>query len=366
MTIQATLNRSQTKWDTYMFLGNQYLLYSLTENVVRVGPRGIDVGWPGLKDTQFADGIDAAVPFSYPPVVSSVPVIPTEKDYIYIFKGDQYVRYDFANEQIIYGPLSIAQWWPGMKDVGFDHDIDAAFLDHRDSGMSMYEDTYIFFKGDQYVTYDPRADRVSGGPYKIADKWPGLGDAGMGQDIDAVIYEILPAQVLAGQNHRQCYFVKGDKVLQFDIEEWKPLTEARNIADFWYGLNGTPFAAATAAPAPQPVKAHAEFRISFNNPGEDNPNPYGSISLNTKDGRHFRIWTQQNQGNSTPARSSAAPSMNLPFTAADIASIGFWVDEYDLLSGDDYLARSSKHFTGNGSYTVTADDGSVTVDVTIT
>ena len=32
----------------------------------------------------------------------------------------------------------------------------------------------------------------------------------------------------------------------------------------------------------------------------------------------------------------------------------------------DYLAHGAKNVTGNGSYTVSADDGSVTVDITIT
>uniref|UniRef100_UPI002A7FA35D hypothetical protein n=1 Tax=Streptomyces sp. CRN 30 TaxID=3075613 RepID=UPI002A7FA35D len=74
----------------------------------------------------------------------------------------------------------------------------------------------------------------------------------------------------------------------------------------------------------------------------------------------------QNQGNSTPARASAAPSMNLPFASSDIASIGAYVDEYDALSGDDYLARSTKNFAGNGRYTLSSDDGSVDIDITVT
>ncbi len=58
--------------------------------------------------------------------------------------------------------------------------------------------------------------------------------------------------------------------------------------------------------------------------------------------------------------------MNLPFTANDIAKVACWVDEYDLTSGDDFLARGTKDFTGNGSYTVSSDDGHVTVDIAIT
>ncbi|MFD0692285.1 hemopexin repeat-containing protein [Actinomadura fibrosa] len=363
MTIQATFNRSQLKWDTYMFLGDQYLLYSLTDNSVSLGPRAIATGWPGLSDTQFGGAIDAAVPFSFRFDPMSV-TLPPEKDYMYIFRGDQYVRYNFSDDKIIYGPLDIAQWWPGMKDAGFDRDIDAAFLDHRDVPFGTV-DTYVFFKGDKYLLYDGLADRVSDGPRRIADGWPGLADAEMDRDLDAVVYYIQPAQVLAGPNHRYCYFVKGDKVLHFDMEDWKPLTGAVPISDFWYGLKGTPFASAAPAPPFQPVKAHADFKITFVNAGEADPEPYGSISFDLKDGGHFRIWTQQNQGGSIPTRWNAAPSMNLPFTAADIAQVGFWVDEYDPIGSDDILAHGTKDFTGNGSYTVTGD-GSVTVEVTIT
>ncbi|KEF06696.1 hypothetical protein DF17_13080 [Streptomyces rimosus] len=363
MTIQATFNRSQLKWDTYMFLGDQYLLYSLTDNVVRVGPRAISTGWPGLQDTQFATAIDAAVPFSWRlnPMAMDLPI---EKDYLYIFRGDQYVRYDVANEQILYGPLEIAPLWPGMKDAGFERDLDAAFLDQQDVPFGTV-DTYYFFKGDKFVTYDALTDRVSGGPYSIAAKWPGLKEAGLDRDLDAVVYQIIPPAVLAGTKRRLCYFVKGDQVLQFDLDEWKPLSGARGISDMWPGLKGTEFTAATPAPAYPPVKARADFRITFVNDGEYEPEPYGSIRLDLKDGSHFRIWTQKNQGNSTPTRNSAAPSMNLPFTANDIAKVGFWVDEYDLTSGDDFLARDTKDFTGNGSYTVSSDDGHVTVDITI-
>lgn len=362
MTIQATFNRSQLKWDTYMFLGDQYLLYSLTDNVVRLGPRAVLDGWPGLQHTQFAHSIDAAVPYSWSLAPGAL-TLPDEKDYLYLFRGDTYLRYDVANEQIISGPHSIAQDWPGMKDAGFARNIDAAFMDQRDY-LASTVDTYFFFKGDRYVTFDPVRNRVSGGPYLIGDQWPGLKEAGFDRDLDAVVYQII--NNIGAPNSRLCYFVKGDQALQFDINEWKPLSNARPVADMWPGLKGTEFAAATPAPGFPPVKAHADFWIDFVNNGEYSPNPYGSIRLDLKDGSHFRIWTQKNQGNATPARTSAAPSMDLPFTGDDIAAIGFWVDEYDLLSADDWLARDTREYHGKGSYNVTTDDGSVTVAITVT
>ncbi|WP_264081214.1 hypothetical protein [Streptomyces spectabilis] len=35
-------------------------------------------------------------------------------------------------------------------------------------------DTYYSFTGDRFVGYDGLRNRVTGGPYRIADKWPGL------------------------------------------------------------------------------------------------------------------------------------------------------------------------------------------------
>ncbi|MEU6395348.1 hemopexin repeat-containing protein [Streptomyces sp. NPDC046939] len=363
MTIQATFNRSQLKWDTYMFLGNQYLLYNLADNTVRQNPRTILDGWPGLQNTQFAQAIDAAVPYSFSMAPGAL-VLPEEKDYLYIFRGDTFVRYDVANEQILYGPETIADQWPGMKDAGFQRNIDAAFLDQEDVPFGTV-DTYYFFKGDRFVSYDGLRNRVSGGPYLIADKWPGLKAAGLDRDLDAVVYQIIPAQVLAGTKRRLCYFVKGDQVLQFDLDEWKPLSGARSISDMWPGLKGTEFAAATPSPGFPPVKAHVDFWIDFVNYGEYNPNPYGSLRLDLKDGSHFRFWTQKNMGNATPARTSAAPSMDLPFTEDEIAAVGFWVDEYDLASADDFLARDVREYHGKASYNVTTSDGSVTVAMTV-
>ncbi|QDQ15016.1 hypothetical protein [Streptomyces spectabilis] len=136
-----------------------------------------------------------------------------------------------------------------------------------------------------------------------------------------MVYQTIPSEFLVGTERRLCYFVKGDRVLQFDLDEGKPLGGARGTADTWPGL---------------------------------------------KDGSHFRIRTQKNMGNATPVRTSAAPSTDLPFTGDDIAAIGFRVDEYDLVSADDWLARDVREYHGKGSYDVTTSDGSVTVAMTVT
>jgi hypothetical protein len=365
--IQASLNRSQTMEDSYLFRGDQYLLYRLSDDTIRSGPQAVDFGWPGLKNTQFAEGFDAAIPYSIGPSLSLLgPEQRREEDHIYIFKADQYIRYDVAHEEIVYGPNSIAAGWPGMRDAGFDKDLDAAFMDRRDAGMAIYEDTYFFFRKDKFVVYDAQKDTVTGGPYNIGDNWPGVRDAGLDQDLDVVVYRRIISGLLSEIHERQCYFVKGDKLLRFDMDAHQPLGGARKIEEVWPPLKGTEFASATPLPAAQQVKAHANITITFSNADESDPEPYGQIWLETKDGRRFRIWTQQYLGNVTPTRLRSAPSMDLPFAATDIASVHANVDEYDIVGANDHLAQGSKAFNGNGSYSIASADGSVTIDLTIT
>ncbi|PEE61283.1 hypothetical protein COM74_30545 [Bacillus thuringiensis] len=47
---------------------------------------------------------------------------------VFFFKGDKYVRYDIAMDKVDNGyPLVIADYWPGMKESGFDTDLGPAF-----------------------------------------------------------------------------------------------------------------------------------------------------------------------------------------------------------------------------------------------
>lgn len=106
--------------------------------------------------------------------------------------------------------------------------------------------------------------------------------------------------------------------------------------------------------------------LSFANPGESGyPEPYGKIWLTTKSGASFRLWTQ-GYHRTVPSISRFSNALDLPFTAADIASINVIADEEDSGNADDNLARGAKPFTGNGTCTCTTGDGSVTVDLTIT
>jgi hypothetical protein len=64
---------------------------------------------------------------------------------IYLFKGDKYVQIDQTTGKIEVGPSSIGDDWEGLKDVGFDGDLDAA---------AYCQNRIFFFKGKQYAMFD--------------------------------------------------------------------------------------------------------------------------------------------------------------------------------------------------------------------
>jgi GH24 family phage-related lysozyme (muramidase) len=132
-------------------------------------PKPIAGNWPGLAEAGFGEDIDAAIVLT--------------QDKAYFFKGDAYVRYDIPADRVDPEyPKPIVGNWPGLAEAGFGEDIDAAIV--------LTQDKAYFFKGDTYVRYDIPGDRVDADyPQPIAGNWPGLGEAGLGDGIDAAWIE---------------------------------------------------------------------------------------------------------------------------------------------------------------------------------
>jgi len=106
--------------------------------------------WPGLPWT---DGIDAAVNLG--------------KGKVYFFKGGEYLRYDIEENKVDMGypkPINDATW-PGM-----------IWTDGIDDVINWGNGKLYFFRGDQYIRYDIADDRADGGyPKKInSQTWQGL------------------------------------------------------------------------------------------------------------------------------------------------------------------------------------------------
>ncbi|MBP2405878.1 Hemopexin [Streptomyces netropsis] len=348
--IQAATNRNN---DTvYFFRGDQYVAYNNPDSKITSGPSRIADAWPGLEDTQFASDLDAGATQS---PAGRAPVA-------YLFRGDQYLRYDLVNDRVVSGPHALADW-PGLKKAGFDRDLDAAVWGAHKTppfGREVYR--FHFFKGDQYIEFDDDNNQLLRGPMSIADAWPGLKKAGFDRDLDSVF--TTSSWSLRERSRQYLYFTRGDQYLRYDYYGKQVLEGPETITEGLPGLKGTEFATAESLPSHPTVVAHADCTFTFSNPGEGEPEPYGKIWLKTKSGNGFRLWTQANA--SVPTVTTASLSVDLPFSAADITEVCATVDESDFGNGDDYLARGSKPFTGNGTYTLTADDGSVTVSLTIT
>ena len=137
----------------YFFRGDRYIRYDWDGNKVSQPQPLAAWNLPG----EFARGIDAAINGGGAYAGKA-----------YFFRGNQYVRYDWAKDRPDDGyPQALAAWkFPGE----FANGIDAAL-----TGEGPFAGKAYFFKGDQYIRYDWAKDQVDNGyPKPIAGYWPGL------------------------------------------------------------------------------------------------------------------------------------------------------------------------------------------------
>ncbi|MGW1226058.1 hemopexin repeat-containing protein [Streptomyces sp. NPDC002530] len=151
--IDAALNRHDQPTVGYLFKDDQYVRYDLEADAAASGyPKSIAEGWASLP-VAFQQGIDAAVNH------------PTDDEIVWFFKDGEYVRYNVPEDKLVLGPKSIEGNWSGLPD-SFNRGIDAA-APHATNRNKVY-----LFKDDQYVRYDLDADRAdSGYPLSIKGNW---------------------------------------------------------------------------------------------------------------------------------------------------------------------------------------------------
>lgn len=191
----------------YMISVGQYARYDAAADRVDAGyPKAMGAAWTGFGASGFAEGVDAAVNWS--------------GGQVFFFKGGQHIRYHIEGNFVLGGyPASIAGRWPGMAEVGFAENLNAA--------VNFGDGNVFFFKGASYVRYDVAADRVVDGyPHPIASDWRGLGEAGF-FDIDAVV----------NWGNGKLYFFKGDQYLRYDLATARADPDyPKSIDGGWPGL----------------------------------------------------------------------------------------------------------------------------------
>ncbi|WP_161624837.1 ribosome-inactivating family protein [Streptomyces spectabilis] len=141
------------RFSAWFFQGDRYLSYNVADDKVANGPSLIADGWTGLQGTGFEHGINA--------ILSD----PGDSNAVWIFAGDQYVRYYLNEDRLVGGPTPIGRSWKGLRDTVFSRHIDAACPAPTSSGEAW------LFSGDVYVRYHLGRDRITSGPARINDSW---------------------------------------------------------------------------------------------------------------------------------------------------------------------------------------------------
>lgn len=186
----------------YFFKGSQYVRYDAKADQADPGyPVPIAGNWPGFPPA-FQEGVDAEVVWN--------------RQKVYFFKGDQYLRYDIAADRVDPGyPLPIAGHWPGL------------WTNHIDAGVVWPNGKAYFFRGSQYIRYDIAKDKADPGyPADIKGGWPGFPSSFAAGVDDAVVW-----------NNGKAYFFKGSEYIRYDIAADK--TDPgypQPIAGNWRGL----------------------------------------------------------------------------------------------------------------------------------
>jgi hypothetical protein len=219
-------------------MGNQYVRYDLAHDQRDRGAKSIAGNW-GQFDTwpnepdAFVGGVDAALTGTG-----------TYAGKAWFFKGNRYLRYNIARDIVEMGPEPIVgNWnWPAAWTNG----IDAAI-----HGIGVYDGTAWFFRGAEYIRYNLERDQLEVPPTRIAGKWGGAGwPASFATGIDGASYG-------TGEFADKIYFFRGDQYLRYDpapgrdVVERGPLPVADNwpnLLDEWYP-NETAWGVDSVSPA---------------------------------------------------------------------------------------------------------------------
>jgi Hemopexin len=143
----------------YFFRGKNYVRINFNNDSILAGPYSIVDKWVSLRKAGFAT-VDAVYPH------------PTVYTDAYFFRGTKYVRINVVDDTIRYnGPHTITDRWASLRNAGFTC-VDTV-LPHP----TELNDVFFFYR-DQYVRINFNEDTIHYGPSKTATAWKSLHAAG--------------------------------------------------------------------------------------------------------------------------------------------------------------------------------------------
>ncbi|MFC9035314.1 thiol-activated cytolysin family protein [Streptomyces arboris] len=162
--------------------------YDLDDGRIKTGPGAIGQIWPSLRNSIFADGIDAICRYD------------ADRGRIILFKGGK------CREVSIYDGASgytydIASRFPGLRNTIFADGVDAASL------VPGHTKDYYFFKGDKYIRYDTHSEEIIAGPEEIISAWSHLAHSAFANGVSEVC--------LDPQTEAYLCFFKGDRFVRY-------------------------------------------------------------------------------------------------------------------------------------------------------
>ncbi|MCC8466609.1 fucose-binding lectin II, partial [Photorhabdus bodei] len=122
----------------YFFKGSQYVEFNIAKAKVTDGPKFIADGWPGLKGTEFENGIDAAIELT--------------TNIVCFFKGNDCIDYAVNSHSIKRKSIS-DRWEVTKKHPAFSKNLDAAAW-RINSAIALFKDNH-------YITFNPQSNPSS-------------------------------------------------------------------------------------------------------------------------------------------------------------------------------------------------------------
>ncbi|EYU13405.1 fucose-binding lectin II [Photorhabdus aegyptia] len=138
----------------YFFKGSQYVKFNIAKAKVTDGPKSIAEGWPGLKGTEFENGIDAAIELT--------------TNSVCFFKGSDCIDY-VVNSHTIKRKSISDRWEVTKKYPEFSKNLDAAAW-RINSAIALFKDNhYMVFNPPSNTVYGPApVTNYTGGAFKTA------------------------------------------------------------------------------------------------------------------------------------------------------------------------------------------------------